>query len=264
MDGAARLRLQLSLQRFLQAVRRLRTWQATDRLLGLLGGITDPELRLHRFGEHLNSQTPEEAAWTLGLLWDRVAAGDRRVQAICLGMLDFSRLARILDADRLTAVKATLEREEDPSAGLLAPEARHADHPEDAAAPRPKEPVGFRISLARRPARRLLDRLLFDPDARVVRTVLGNPQVTEADVVKLAASRRASPEVLQVIAQDDRWIVRYPVKVALANNPITPSRVVLGLLPYLLHQDLQALAVGSPRQAVREQATMLLSRRLQE
>ncbi len=263
MDGAARLRLLQSLQRFLQAVRRLRTWQATDRLVGLLGGITDPELRLHRFGEHLNGCTPEEAAWTIALLWDRVAAGERRVQTICLGLLDYSRLARVLDAERLKVVQATLETEEDSSAGLLAPAERPPDHPEDEAAPRPKEPVGFRISLARRPGRRLLDRLLFDPDARVVQTILGNPRLTEADLVKLAASRRASPEVLQIIAQDDRWIARYPVKVALANNPKTPARVVLGLLPYLLHQDLQALAAGSPRPVVRDQATILLSRRLQ-
>jgi hypothetical protein len=37
----------------------------------------------------------------------------------------------------------------------------------------------------------------------------------------------------------------------------------LGLLPYLLRQDLQALAAGSPRQAVRDQAKILLSRRLE-
>ncbi len=263
MDGAVRLRLLLFLQRFLQAVRRLRIWQATDRLLGLLGGITDPELRLHRFAEHLNGQSPEEAAWTIAVLWDRVAAGERRVQAICFGLLDLPRLARILDADRLNVVRATLEREGDYSAVLLAPQERRAHSPDDETAPRPKEPLGFRISLARRPGRRVLDRLLFDPDARVVRTILGNPRLTEADVVKLAASRRASPEVLEIIAQDDRWIVRYPVKVALANNPMTPARVVMGLLPYLLHQDLQVLAAGSPRQAVREQAMLLLSRRYQ-
>jgi hypothetical protein len=263
MDGAARLRLLLSLQRFLQAVRRLRTWQATDRLLGLLGGITDPELRLHRFGEHLNGQTPEEAAWTIALLWDRIAAGERRLQATCLGLLDCNRLARVLDADRLKVVQAALAREEESSAALLAAPEGRSGLAEDEAGPRPKEPVGFRISLARRPGRRVLDRLLFDPDPRVVRTILGNPRLTEADVVKLAASRRAGPEVLETIAQDDRWIVRYPVKVALANNPTTPARVVLGLLPYLLQQDLRAVAAGSPRQAVREQATVLLSRRHQ-
>lgn len=253
----------LSLQKFLQAVRRLRTWQATNRLLGLLGRITDPELRLHRFGEHLKGLSPEEAAWTIALLWDRVAAGERGLQAVCLGLLDFNRLTRVLDADRLRVVQAALAREEDSSAGLLAPLERRDGPPEDEAGSRPKEPVGFRISLARRPGRRLLDRLLFDPDARVVRTILGNPRLTEADVVRLAALRRARPEVLEAIAQDDRWIVRYPVKVALANNPGTPARVVLGLLPYLLHQDLQALAAGSPRQAVQEQARILLARRRQ-
>ena len=128
-------------------------------------------------------------------------------------------------------------------------------------APRPKEPVGFRISLARQPSPSVLDRLLFDSDVRVVRTILGNSRLTEAEVVKLAASRRATPEVLEVITQDDRWLARYPVKVALANNPRTPLRVVLGLLPYLLHQDLRAVAGGSSRAEVRERAASLLSRR---
>ena len=121
--------------------------------------------------------------------------------------------------------------------------------------------MGLRISLARRPVPRLLDRLLFDPDARVVRTILGNPRLTEAEVVKLAASRRATPEVLEIIAQDNRWIARYLVKVALANNPATPVRVVRGLLPYLLHQDLRAVAAGSSRTEVRAEAATLLARR---
>jgi hypothetical protein len=95
----------------------------------------------------------------------------------------------------------------------------------------------------------------------VIRAVLRNPRLIEADVVKLAASRRAAAEVLEIIAQDHRWIARYAVKVALANNPTTPLRVALGLLPYLLHQDLRALAAGASRPKLREQALRLLSRR---
>jgi hypothetical protein len=95
----------------------------------------------------------------------------------------------------------------------------------------------------------------------VIQTILGNPRLTEAEVVKLAASRRATPEVLEIIAQDDRWIARYPVKVALVNNPATPLRVVLGMLPYLLQQDLRALAAGSSRPELRVRASSLLSRR---
>jgi hypothetical protein len=127
--------------------------------------------------------------------------------------------------------------------------------------PRPKEPVGYRISLARRALAGVLERLLFDPDARVVRILLGNSRLTEAEVLKLAASRRASPEALVAVAQDDRWIACYPVKVALANNPATPTRVVLGLLPYLMRQDLRDVSAGASRSAVRNQATSLLKRR---
>ena len=261
MDGAARFRLLQALQAFLQAVRCRRTWHETDRLLVLLGGIADPELRLYRFGEHLKARTPEEAAWTIAELWDRVAAGERLAQTICLGLLDARRLARVVEADHLKAAQAVLEANGHGSAGLFIPARPHRDPQDDETVPRPKEPVGFRISLARQPVAGVLDRLLFDPDARVVRTILGNPRLTEAEVVKLAASRRAAPEVLEVIAQDDRWIARYPVKVALANNPMSPLRVVLGLLPYLLQQDLRAIAAGSSRPEVREGASSLLSQR---
>jgi hypothetical protein len=261
MDGAARLRLVQTLQAFLQAVRRRRTWHDTDRLLVLLGGIVDPELRLHRFGAHLKARTAEEAAWIIAGLWDRVAAGERRAQTICLGLLDAGRLARVLETDHLKEAQAVLEANGHASAGLFVPAKSRRDLQDDETIPRPKEPVGFRISLARQPVARVVERLLFDPDARVVRAILGNPRLTEGEVVKLAASRRAAPEVLEVIAQDDRWIARYPVKVALANNPTTPLRLVLGLLPYLLHQDLRGVAAGSSRAEVRKQASILLSRR---
>jgi len=261
MDGAARLRQLLALQAFLKAVRRRRTWHETDRLLALLGRIADPELRLHRFAEHLRARTPAEAAWTIALLWDRLRKGEGLAQQVGLGLLDSRRLIRVLGADQVKAVRVVLEEDGDPSAALFAPVKAHRDPQDNEVVPRPAEPVGLRISLARRPVPRLVERLLFDPDVRVVRTILGNPRLTETDVVKLAASRRASPEVLEAIGEDDRWIARYPVKIALANNPATPLRVVLSLLPYLLTQDLRELANGSSRPEVREEAASLLSSR---
>ena len=107
----------------------------------------------------------------------------------------------------------------------------------------------------------LLVVLLFDPEPRVVQTVLTNTRLTEAEVVNLAASRRATSEVLEAIAESDPWIARYPVKVALANNPATPSRLVLRLLPHLMEQDLRELAAGAFHPTVREQAGSLLTRR---
>jgi hypothetical protein len=261
MDGAARLCLLEILQTFQQACRRLRTCRETDRLLVLLSGIVEPELRLHRFGEYLRGRSVEEAAWTFSRLWDRVATGYRRAQAVCIGLLDVNRLVRELPSEYLEAVREALEQRGETSAGLLAPTASRADVAEDETTPRPTEPIGFRISLARRPISGLIERLLFDPDPRVVQTVLENPRLTEAEVVKLAATRRATPEVLEAIAEDDRWIARYPVKVALANNPAAPSRLVLRILPHLMQQDLRELAVGAAHSTVQEQASALLARR---
>jgi hypothetical protein len=261
MDGSARLHHLQALQAFLQAARCRRAWHKTDRLLVVLGGIADPELRLYRFGEYLRERTPEEAAWTVAALWDRVAAGDRQTQTICLGLLDAKSLGRMLEASQLEKVRGLLDANRHASAELFIPTTPGWALSDRETVRRPKEPVGFRISRARQPIAKALDRLLFDPDARVIRAVLRNPRLIEADVVKLAASRRAAAEVLEIIAQDHRWIARYAVKVALANNPTTPLRVALGLLPYLLHQDLRALAAGASRPKLREQALRLLSRR---
>ena len=261
MDGEARLRHLQTLQGLLQAVRYRRAWLETDRLLALLGGIADSELRLHRFAEHLQGRTPEAAAWDIAALWDRVGAGDRGAQAICLGLLEAKRLSRVLETNRLQEAQTVLKTIGHSSAELFLTAKPRGRAQENETVPRPKDPVGLRISQARQPAGRVLERLLFDPDARVIRTILGNPRLTEGDVVKLAASRRATPEALEVIAQDDRWIARYPVKVALANNPGTPLRVALGMLPYLLHQDLRVVAVGSSRQELRLRASSLLSQR---
>jgi hypothetical protein len=78
-------------------------------------------------------------------------------------------------------------------------------------------------------------------------------------VLKLAASRRAAPEALEAIAQDDRWIVRYPVKIALAANPATPARVIVALLPHLMRQDLKDLALRASREDVRARAAALFA-----
>ena len=261
MDGELRLRHLQIMQGLLQAVRYRRAWHETNRLLALLRGIPDSELRLHRFAEYLQEQSPEQAAWNIAALWDRVDAGDRLAQVICLGLLEFKRLSRVLEADCLQETQAVLKAIGHASAELFVAVKPRVGAQDDETARRPKDPVGLRIAQARQPAGKVLERLLFDPDARVIRTILGNPRLTEGDVVKLAASRRASPEALEVIAQDDRWIARYPVKVALANNPGTPLRVALGMLPYLLHQDLRMVAAASSRREVRARASSLLSQR---
>jgi hypothetical protein len=261
MGNMVESRLLPRLHAYLAACRRLRTEREAGGLLSLLARIEDPDLRLHRFAEHLLPRPVDEAAWTLAYVQERVASGNHVAQAIGLGLLDKGRLGRALPAGVLEAAAAILARRGHPSAGLFQDHLKRADATDESVLPRPKEPVGYRISLARQSVAGSLERLLFDPDARVVRTILGNPRLTEAEVVKLASTRRAGAEALEAIAQDERWIARYPVKIALANNPATPTRVVLGLLPYLMRQDLRILATEASRRLVQERAASLLSLR---
>ncbi len=261
MDIAIGLRFETALKGYLTACRRLRTERDLDGLLSLLALVVDPELRLHRFGEHLRSRSANEAAWSLASLHDRVVRGDARARGIGLGLLDEGRLGRVVPVERLQDAAAILRRRGHASAGLFRSETGRTGAGDSDVLPRPKEPVGYRISLARRALVGAIERLLFDPDARVVRALLGTPRLTEAEVVKLAAARRVHPDALDAIAQDDRWIARYPVKVALANNPATPIRIVLGLLPHLVRQDLRDLSAGASRAEVRAHAASLLARR---
>jgi hypothetical protein len=251
--------LLLRLWRHLAAARRLRAAREVEALLPLLAAITDPDLRLHRVGEHLAARSAPDAAWTLARLHELVCEGDRQAQRVCLGLLDLHRLSQVLPAAHLATVGAVLHEAGHRSAGLLREERRPVDGSTDEVLPRSSDPVGFRISMARRPAPTAIERLLYDPDPRVLITLLGNPRLTEVEVVKLAAARRVAPEALAAIGRDTRWVARYAVKLALASNPMTPLRVVLALLPYLLRQDLRGLAGRAARAEVRLEATRLLA-----
>ena len=68
--------------------------------------------------------------------------------------------------------------------------------------------LGERKALARRPTRKAMEKLFADPHPVVIRTLLANPKVIEADVIRLAARRPNQPEVLAEIARSPRWAHR--------------------------------------------------------
>jgi hypothetical protein len=97
--------------------------------------------------------------------------------------------------------------------------------------------LGERKSLARRNDREWIARVIRDPHPDVMKILLLNPKLTETDVVRLCARRPVAGEVLREVFGCSRWIVRYPVKVALALNPYTPLDMALQLAPLLREQD---------------------------
>lgn len=102
--------------------------------------------------------------------------------------------------------------------------------------------LGERKAKARTLDKDLLDRLLFDPDASVIRVLLRNPRVTERDVIRLASRRPNRRDVLREIALVSRWLSRPGVQRALVLNPYTPVRVTVALLPLLGAQELHEVS----------------------
>jgi hypothetical protein len=90
--------------------------------------------------------------------------------------------------------------------------------------------LGERKSLARRPSRRIFEKLLADPHPMVIRQLLTNPKLTEDDVVRLAARRPARAEVLEELARAPRWLARSRVRMTLILNPGSPAAISMPLL----------------------------------
>jgi hypothetical protein len=101
--------------------------------------------------------------------------------------------------------------------------------------------LGERKSLARKPDRETMQKLLADPHPHVVQRCLEHPRATEDDILPLAAKRTARAEVLAEIARS-RWLRRPRVRMALVLNPATPPEIAARLVGLLLRPELERVA----------------------
>lgn len=142
-----------------------------------------------------------------------------------------------------------------------APQAAPEDRIPDYGAGRPLT-LGERKSLARRPTRAALEKLLADPDPTVIRLLLANPKLVEEDVVRLAARRPNRPDVLAEIAKSPRWAHRARVRMALVLNPACPPEMAVPLVGLLVRPELQLVFESTEiAPLVRAAARELLQRR---
>ena len=102
--------------------------------------------------------------------------------------------------------------------------------------------LGERRAMAKGWVKEKLDRLLSDPDPMVIAHILNNPRITEKEILKIASKRPNSPNIMKLISIHKRWGARYLVRKALVQNPYTPPRISLGLLEFLLLEDLKEVA----------------------
>jgi hypothetical protein len=84
--------------------------------------------------------------------------------------------------------------------------------------------------------------LVRDQNRMVARAAIKSPQIQENEVVRIAATRNVSDEVLQEIARSGRWKQSYQVKLNLVQNPRTPMHVAVRYISHLFEHDLKAIA----------------------
>lgn len=218
-----------------------------DALARSLGAIADPAIRVAYVRQALRNRQPDQAAdlFTVAMA---SAEGRRSAHIELLQALSLALADEACDGLR-EAIRSVLEARQQFS---LARALTRTVTTEEAETQRVPDfgtgrtvTLGERKSLARSHDRELIARCLRDPHPHVVRILLGNPILTETDVVRLCARRPASTEVLREVFRSPRWVVRYPVKVALALNPYTPVDIGLQLAPLLQAQDLRRLSLAN-------------------
>jgi hypothetical protein len=103
-------------------------------------------------------------------------------------------------------------------------------------------PLGEKVSLARRCSGALIGALRDSSDGAVLRALLGNGRLVEADAIRIASAQGTPGEVLRTLAEDTAWGVRRSVRTALLRNPRTPVACALGLIRRMPRRDLARLA----------------------
>lgn len=123
----------------------------------------------------------------------------------------------------------------------------------------PSLAVGEKMAIARRAGTGPISHLRHDPSPTVIGALLENPRLTEGALHPMVRNEKTQPAVLEVVARDRRWGVRYRIRVGLAKNPSTPLETALRILPNLKKPDLKAVASGVRIPAVvRRRARLLL------
>ena len=126
------------------------------------------------------------------------------------------------------------------SPGVLAELKRSAE--EQLLARLPQLPLGQKITLARRGPARVAGALLADGHLKVIPVTLDNPNITEAQVLKVLSREKLPTALIPAIAEHRKWSVSYNVRLALVRHPSSPLAKILAYLPEITVSDLRELA----------------------
>jgi hypothetical protein len=103
-----------------------------------------------------------------------------------------------------------------------------------------------------------LERLAMRPDPAVLRALLRDRSVRLRDVVTIAARRPTTPAIVEELVAHVGWMARPSVRVAVLENPFTPTRTALLLLP-TCRARLRSMAKVDVHPRLRELASLLVA-----
>lgn len=110
----------------------------------------------------------------------------------------------------------------------------------------PTQPLGNKLTLARRGTAAILDALLREGLQNVVEICLDNPHLKEGSLHQFLSSAHATAEAVSMVARHSRWKSRPNIRLAILKNPRTPLIWFTTFLPGLPAATLRDL-LSSPR-----------------
>ncbi|MDD2539791.1 MAG: hypothetical protein PHH28_01960 [Desulfuromonadaceae bacterium] len=110
----------------------------------------------------------------------------------------------------------------------------------------PTQPLGNKLTLARRGTAAILDALLREGVQNIIEICLDNPHLKEGSLHQFLMSSHASAENVSLIARSSRWKSRPNIRLAILKNPRTPLIWFTTFLPGLPVATLRDL-LASPR-----------------
>ncbi len=110
----------------------------------------------------------------------------------------------------------------------------------------PTQPLGNKLTLARRGTAAILDALLREGLQTTVEVCLDNPHLKEGSLYQFLASSHATAENVSIVARNSRWKNRPNIRLAILKNPRTPLIWFTTFLPSLPPATLREL-LASPR-----------------
>lgn len=106
----------------------------------------------------------------------------------------------------------------------------------------PHLPVGEKLTLARRGPSRAAGAILTEGHPQALKLALGNPFLSESQVLKVLAKTGVPERVVVAIAEHPKWSSQYNVRAALVRNSYTPAVCVRAFLANLTLRDLKDIS----------------------